>query len=195
MESAQPGRVQAKGVGMTEGAAEKSGEGGRWGEGAPASRVGRSARPRAGLRPCCPHLLVDVDGLLVLLQLRRVAGHLQETLVGRAERGREGQGVSGGGALGPRRGRGQAGGAWVPVGLLAFVVVCGLLVVGDGLGHTGRGRGRGAQAAFVAGGPSSSATPQAPRLVPEDWPQQPSPPLARLGPPPPTFSMSTSSVS
>lgn len=137
---------------------------------------------RAGLRPCCPHLLVDVDGLLVLLQLRRIAGHLQQTLVGRAERGREGQGVSGGGAWGPRRGRGRAGGAWVPVGLLAFVVVCGLLVVGDGLGHTGRGRGRGAQAAFVACGPGSSATPQAPRLVPEDWLQQPSPPLARLGP-------------
>ena len=117
---------------------------------------------RAGLRPCCPHLLVDVDGLLVLLQLRRIAGHLQQTLVGRAERGREGQGVSGGGAWGPRRGRGRAGGAWVPVGLLAFVVVCGLLVVGDGLGHTGRGRGRGAQAAFVACGPGSSATPQAP---------------------------------
>lgn len=37
---------------------------------------------RVGLRPCCPHLLVDVDGLLVLLQLRRIAGYLQQTLVG-----------------------------------------------------------------------------------------------------------------
>ena len=45
-----------------------------------------------------PHLLVDVNGLLVLLQLRRVAGHLQQTLVGRAARGR-----GGGGRLGVAR--------------------------------------------------------------------------------------------
>lgn len=32
--------------------------------------------------PTCPHLLVDVNGLLILLQLCSVTGHLQQTLVG-----------------------------------------------------------------------------------------------------------------
>lgn len=31
-----------------------------------------------------PHLLIDLNGLLVLLQLRGVGSHLQQTLVGRA---------------------------------------------------------------------------------------------------------------
>lgn len=49
------------------------------------------------------HLFVDLDGLGVLFQLSSVGPHLQQTLVGRT------------------------------VGLLSFVVVCCLLIVGDGL--------------------------------------------------------------
>lgn len=74
--------IQAEGVGMTEGAAEKSGEGGRWEKGRRASRVGQCPTQRVGLRPCCPHLLVDVDGLWYCSSCARIAGYLQQTLVG-----------------------------------------------------------------------------------------------------------------
>lgn len=110
-----------------------------------------------------PHLLVDVDGLLVLLQLRCVAGHLQQTLVGRAERGRAG--VSGGGARGPRQGRGQAGGrpgtCWTPR-------LCSSLRTarsGRWPGET-RGGGEGLRR------PSSPAGPALPRPRPPVWSQR-----------------------
>lgn len=40
----------------------------------------RAAAPQ----PPPPHLLVDLHGFLVLLQLRRIRGHLQQALIGRA---------------------------------------------------------------------------------------------------------------
>ena len=46
---------------------------------------------RVGIRPCCPHLLVDVDGLLVLLQLGGVCSHFQQTFVSRAETKNQGR--------------------------------------------------------------------------------------------------------
>lgn len=100
---------------------------------------------------------------------------------------------------------GQERAGWrVPVGLLAFVVVCRLLVVGDGLGRHGAGGGQsGTNAAFVTCRPgpawdrasaprpfpgaqttedSSEWTGQRGAPVPEDWPLQPSLPTpARQG--------------
>ena len=64
-------------------------------------------------------------------------------------------------------GLGRAGGApGVPVGLLAFVVVCRLLVVGDGLGRHGDGGGQ--------GGPNTASATHKPRMAPS--------PLPKLGP-------------
>lgn len=81
-------------------------------------REGGRQRSAVGHQPpTCAHLLVDVNGLLILLQLRGVTGHLQQTLVGRAAQGREETGAVGGWA-GPQGwgGRGEPGAStcWTP---------------------------------------------------------------------------------
>ena len=110
--------------------------------------------------------------------------------------------AAGSGAL--AKGLGRAGG--VPVGLLAFVVVCRLLVVGDGLGRHGRwGEGEGPMQPSSPSGAIRPGTHRSPlpRLcwcpVLLSWSQRTgrgSPPRPLAGPHLPlTFSMSTSSVS
>lgn len=100
---------------------------GRGGGGGRGEGVTGGERQRHTGGACCPlqkglgapgaHLLVDVNGLLVLLQLRGVAGHLQQTLVGRAVGGRAGssgarsQGHWGGWAAGAE---GPPGTCWTP---------------------------------------------------------------------------------
>lgn len=62
-------------------------------------------RAEVGFRGSRAHLLVYVDGLLVLLQLGCVPRHLQQTLVSRAEWGAERVVGGGAGGLGTRVGR------------------------------------------------------------------------------------------
>lgn len=97
---------------------EVEGEGGR--QRGAVGHLGWGVMPSAGSRappPTCAHLLVDVNGLLILLQLRGVTSHLQQTLVGRAAWGREETGAVGGWA-GPQgwggRGEPGAGTCWIP---------------------------------------------------------------------------------
>lgn len=65
--------------------------------------MGRGAEE--GCRGSLAHLLVYVDGLLVLLQLGCVPRHLQQTLVGRAKWDAERVVGEGAGGLGTRVGR------------------------------------------------------------------------------------------